>query len=855
MTRRVFIVSFSIALAALAGWFVWRATADASAESSPHVASVGGDRVDEKKPATLPTPSAELAVPAREEAEDRSRETSDDVGAASSGTITLSVIDEDSGAPAADARVHWLDLDEAHVDLDDPTALESATESRGRTMRADSEGKVEVPHAKSRALVTADKGSRWGKLEYGRKTKQLVLTIGDDAPLAAQVLDSKGAPIGGARVVLTAQDWPVRTIAKCDASSGIARLPHALAQMRQNPDLAYFVTVDALLAEPKVVALDLRAIPTSPIVLRLPPIGSAEVRVAPLEGRNSKFATDVELRYVGPRESNDSNNAWSKVKTVDGVASFPIVEVGLRLEAHVRLPELVIGDVAESSDGPREPGDHVLIRLGGGPPRTIVGRAVDEHGRAIASTRIESSNELTHDDEQVESSHTFLDTDAKGIFRIALSPSWNAEQRVSMQLATAQKSRPTQLHGSLELSGEYKTGDNEIGDVVLREARLLVAGRVLDERGQPIAGAGIRAQAQMPNPDEPGRTMWSQLPFAGTSDSSGAFELRGEFDGRVLGLTPESERCVAAEMVEVQVGRSNVELRMLRSGGFDGSVRVDPSVNLREVLVRWTLSSTEHVTSRGTTPCGDSGEPGRGKFVVAGLAPGRAKVEIVAWNDNTPLDTIEDVEVRGGEIAHDPRLVDIDLGGRIHVFMIDVVAPGDVPLQSAMLYTRSTGSKLTWSSWYVQNGRARVTDQSDAIDVAIHLSGYLPEHLTGVRGDTRVELRAGMSVTLALSGDAVVPRGSTLSCELVPTEVDKETQLWPPPVSGVFSSDGSARLSVGSPGSYRVMFNLSDSAGAADRRPVPLTRDAIVKIANSGGPQVVDVALSAAELASAQKHP
>jgi hypothetical protein len=854
MNRRTFLLALTIALAAAVAWIVlrtWRAPESDATRGAPASSEV----LERATPSSLAAPAAQADVGQREARSSSSDAASQPVPPGE--TIPLQVIDEATGAPVPGADVRWVGLDDherwANVyPVDDLSEVEGLCVERGHALRTDGEGRVDIPRVEKHGLVTASKNGSWGRAEYQRYAKQLKLAIGVDGTLSAQVVDARGEPIAGAQVLFCSSNQGVRARARTEPGTGIARLVHARSVARKSEGESYFVSVDALLAKALRVAVDFQSASRDAIVLKLPPTGSVDVRVHDASGALIGARAYVTLTRTADASSRE--NGVISLPTSGGIASFPLVEVGLAVRAHVDAGQVdrdktALGDLIANSDGPAAFGDRAIIDVGGaGTSRTILGRAVDQASQPIASVELVLDVQQFVDGRRGKSTSTYAKTNERGEFRLELGQDWTASMRAAVDLMLLRAIDRSSLHGSFELSGDYRLGETSIGDVVMREPRLLASGRVIDERGEAIEGATIHVFEKRRDGDS-GSDAWSQLPWAVQSDAKGEFDARADVQSDALALCADAEKCLRGAMVEIRAGQTGVTLTLKRAGGFEGSVRVDPDVSVREISVHWISTDADTGEQKnGSLACEAAKEPGLGRFSISTLAPGRTRIDFRA-GANLPLESLDELDIRGGEIA---KLGEIDLRGRVHVFAIDVLEPGDRPLQSALIHVRPAGSSGNWGTAVVQAGRARVIDVAPAIDVSIDVGGYRPENLTSVTGDARVVLRPGMPVTLKLEGDASLPAGAgTLSCMLTPLALDRSTQLAASPVAATFAN-GEAHLEVGTPGAYRVTFTLVVSRnGATQRTPLVTTSDRRVEIADASGEQTLSVELSQTELAPA----
>ena len=88
-------------------------------------------------------------------------------------------------------------------------------------------------------------------------------------------------------------------------------------------------------------------------------------------------------------------------------------------------------------------------------------------------------------------------TDARGRVRVAVPESLRQGECSLLVMRRGKSSPPAYLGAAhVKAPGEMKPGRRDLGDVQLREESIVVAGRVVDDRGAPVSGAHIEANVE-----------------------------------------------------------------------------------------------------------------------------------------------------------------------------------------------------------------------------------------------------------------------------------------------------------------------------------------------------------------------
>lgn len=346
----------------------------------------------------------------------------------------------------------------------------------------------------------------------------------------------------------------------------------------------------------------------------------------------------------------------------------------------------------------------------------------------------------------------FLDPDSRPVAGVKLSSAWpkgsatsGADGRVALALALVADSQVRSLHLRASATGyanviwTAKVREDEateLGDIVLGPAGR-VRGRVLDEQGQPLAMAEVRAVQGLVS-DESARFHGPPDPISQVStESDGTFELDGVPVGPVhVWAGSTSSFWSSSELVEVGAGAitggvelvvrpippehvidvavvdpdgkpvAGAEVRYVRRGGRSPG----EGVGTADARGRWRLIAEERVrhdlrarASEGELRPGriEGVEPGSGEVVITLLAPRNLRV-LVRDAEGAAI-----VGARGRALEHsafgelEQPLAPSDEDGELSLalplepFDVTVSAEGFRPARLASLAPQDAGEELT----------------------------------------------------------------------------------------------------------------------------------------------------------------
>jgi hypothetical protein len=213
-----------------------------------------------------------------------------------------------------------------------------------------------------------------------------------------------------------------------------------------------------------------------------------------------------------------------------------------------------------------------------------------------------------------------------------------------------------------------------------------------------------------------------------------------------------------------------------------------------------------------------------------GLKPGRYRLQALCAGVAEPIVAIDAVEVIDGPCA-DPRLVDIDVRGRVRAFEIRATASDGTPITSrdAFVVIRSSGDD--WCGFQLAAGFVKIAAPA-AVDLIVVAKGHKAAFVNGVFDARTIALEAAPETHLALVLPSPLPEGAALQLRLKPTlELPRRARMQLDNGSGMGAE------------SFFVEEAIVDALGKVTvpvRYPGPYTIEASLSFGQRGGTYIRD---------------
>ena len=696
--------------------------------------------------------------------------------------VPIRVTDAKTKEPAADALVVTVDewefimryASEEEPERDAWTQLREI----GTAWLTDESGRTNVAASNKRQSVFAFRGDDFGRilLEVFDRAEQ-TLEISDRS-LLVEVVDREGRGVAAAPVALgscvESLDWLGAWRGTTDAD-GRVRIP-ALALER---DVHYgcgrrpIVTFDFPTRVYETSQLD----PTTldPVRIVMPECGSLEVELQGPDGRRLEDEAIVELGAYARAEPRGLDRGVestsvrsSRLPVRDGRLVLPRVEVGLDLELQVESETRRFAWT--TAKGPDRAGEvrRIVVRAEPADERSVRlrGTALDAEGRPLRAMKLDAS--LTSE-ANGSTERAISRTDDSGAFEFVAPSSVFEQTDLVLHLWRWQDGRNREYgSGPVALVDEA----NAVAEpVTLAAPPLLVRGTVLDESGMPVFAADVRVKvarfgsnSEWHRAHAPGEEPWSSV--SARTDRTGTFEIRSN----PLEERHALEARVAHEfdegpLVPFDVGATDVTIVLPRKSTLDVSLLLDEvGVRARDSEWPWQLylksrAAGEHEWSHERTLFNSSGRLQR-----AELSPGFHDVAIALWDpssteEESELLEIRDVRVGGRKFVRDPRLIGIDLRGRLRYCPFEVVDESGKPLSGELRFFSSADPGNALDTYEFTGGKGWFVTRMEASPEAwVCVPRFRPVKAEGFFEHQRIVLQAGIPIRVQLDPATPLPK-------------------------------------------------------------------------------------------------
>jgi hypothetical protein len=394
---------------------------------------------------------------------------------------------------------------------------------------------------------------------------------------------------------------------------------------------------------------------------------------------------------------------------------------------------------------------------------------------------------------------------------------------------------------------KVQKGRNDLGDVQLESSRVLLAGRVV--RGD---GAGDEQPAVEVHRSQ--GTWWSQAWDLHLEwPERDRFELRGVLaDGTPLRLVVREGPWLPVAPLDCAVGAKDLELRLEVAASLTATFLVDERTPV--ALLLWRLLRVEPPEERDLHAAimdryrflgQDTPKDGKLQRSWTGLTSGTYRLTVACPGIDEPVAQLDALRVDRGPCA-DPRLLAIDLRGRVRTLQVRATDADGRPVQDRAAFVVPVSRQKEWSGFHLGLGFVDLAT-TGPVDLLVVAPGHRVARYEAAVRDCTVELQRAAEARITVALPFPLPEGRSLSLRLEPVlEVPRGTGIQLDTGRGMgienflfesapVGADGVATVPVRMPGRHQLRVVLDD------RRYIYGLEPRTLELAADGGTATVRV--------------
>ncbi len=743
------------------------------------------------------------------------------------------VVDALTKSPVAGARVRFVELDlgqREHRKRGDgrKIGVYELADRYGEEWLADEDGILRLPRAKRRMIIAASHEGRYGTGQVDRQKprKWIRIELALDETVSFSVVEVDGKPAASVPLAVQCLRGKRRHVVwrgETGLGGNVTVAHFQVYRRRSTVGSRYSVGFALPLLQPVGVAIPDNPLPEDPLVLTLPATGRVEVSMRHLGDLPVRSKARVSLRVVrakkdrGPRFDQQAFttriDTLSLSKSVgDQKLVFERVGLGVAFKVSAEASKMTFPSLV--ARGPVTPDQLVsVVLVGASNQALVIGRVLDPEGHPLVNQKI---------------GFTFLAVDRSVGYR---SVHTDEEGRIEMMLKVP-KTGPTHLRAELRtheggaallvpapalVAGRV----SQLGDLILRPLPLFAKGYVIDDRGQALDRASLRVEREETRPGK--GTRWVREPgLTIVRGKGGAFQIRGEAGFGALRIRARRGGHLESNDTYLSAGL-DVEIKLVREGMILGNLLLDPWVAAGGLSITLEPSDPgqkmrEIKVSKGSV---------RRSFRFDKLTAGSYAVGVRVVGEGTLLARIPGLVIEPGTRLRDPRLLRLDLRGRMQRIQIGVFDDAGRYVRNAKLVVLNEKSYRKGDrgrSVGVSRGRLDLVTSAHAVDLYVTAKGFRSQIVRNAVGKMRVTLASAPRVVLRVTAKARKigsplrwfamlrahkPKGSALALAKVSKQYKEllgKKKIKPLRIVSGIDSRGRAQFDVPAPGSYRVDF-------------------------------------------------
>ncbi|MEO6595845.1 MAG: carboxypeptidase-like regulatory domain-containing protein [Planctomycetota bacterium] len=466
--------------------------------------------------------------------------------------------------------------------------------------------------------------------------------------------------------------------------------------------------------------------------LRLPPTGSLALRTVDRDGRPFMHPVHAELRL-----ENDVAVPWSRLQAKkaqnEEALVFPFVGLGLRFTAHCGLDDEDFDWQAPVFGGPIAPDERLVVDLVIAPSEGMLcGRLLDAAGRALGDAKVTFL--ISGLAGRLEGEELQLDHGGRFHLPYQMRPQHQPPFRLQIRRPGA-----VPIAGlAMPLASLPREHVTDLGDRRLDGLSVVALGIVVDDRGQPIAGAHLQLQRERNVRPQELRLEFVDEAFASAeTDAEGHFALLGDIERARYRLRVEAKEHFPLASADLRPG-APMRVELQRHSRVLGTLLRPEWLAAKGVRAELVLASD------GKQKREDQIHDFKGTSYVFfdWVKPGVYDLTLRTSQFPDPFLRIDRLVIEPGQMDVHPRLTGLDLAAwlyRFEIFAVDeqgqAIEP-DRPLLARIHRPDGSSSHIGFA-W--QKGRIEMFSTNAQSEVIPMAQGFAGE--TAVLAAGRSELR------------------------------------------------------------------------------------------------------------------
>jgi len=740
--------------------------------------------------------------------------------------LRVKVVDEESDEPVPGASVYIIereDIDEGELErafTSGESTLQQLAVRYGKAYKTNKQGIAVVPPVTEFPFLFASMEDRFGmtwRVEEGEN--ETVVRIQPERWLEVTIVDVAGKPAAKVPVTLRMvhDDYSFDMMSRMSDENGVTEMRNLgpyLDSAMDNGMANLYVAVGIPMkpedqSERTQVKLDEETLAAHSAVLTMPHTGSVDVRVLRPDGARFEGEGTVALWSNGNQRMGRGDSSGTEL--VDGVAHFPHVGLGAKIQAVLMVPGGSSNDTLDF-DGPTLSSQKIEVDMLREERVIVVGTLVDDSDVALANTEIQLRYRMQAGwNRRNDSASTETDENGRFSYELPLLDKDEEDEREhSLTVSIEQESGPK--HEALfQLPAQMHIGEHDLGKVKLVKPPLAVSGVVVNEAGEALENARLSMSKLDANDDEHVRRYarhYGDLGLHARTDEEGKFELYHELPKADEYLLHARVSGYEETSVSMLPGQSDLNVVLKKASYVEGEVLLDADFPRGQLNIQAEL------------PDGNSNWTGLSRADDEDTWKFRTEIEahksydiVITSDTGAELHRESGVMAGSGETVRPPNMQPLDLRGKVNLIKIEVFSPSGDALPFGVAIKNGNSTRMQDSD---KDGLTLIS--TEAVEsVQITSPGYASKTIENVQSDQRVVLEAATEIFIEIPTEFVNYRGLGMTVTLRPASGGRSRSHYNSQGNCTFDASGRGTMMCDGPGTYRVIYRLTNSEGSSRR--------------------------------------